>query len=214
MAEGAVFDFFDKKIHVVKRPPRSAEYWIAGVDYGTINSFSCTLIGISTGRYDQSGISRWAEKEFVWDSSKQHRQKTNSEYADDVLSFLEPYSIHGIYIDPSAASFKLELRKRGLKVIDADNDVQNGIEFVTSEMKKGNLLICDSCPNLIREVESYVWDSRAAEKGEDAPLKKDDHSIDSLRYAVYTHKIAVYDYEGHNRRQQEHWKNRFGYRGI
>jgi len=191
-AEGAIFDFFDKKIYVVKKPPKAAEYWIAGIDYGTINSFACTVIGISTGKYDQLGVSRWAEAEYVWDSKKEGRQKTNSEYASDLVTFLEPYGVKQIYIDPSAAAFKVELRRRGFQVVDANNDVENGIIFMTSEMKAGNILICENCPNLIREIESYVWDAKAAEKGADEPLKKDDHSIDSLRYAVYSHKVQRY----------------------
>lgn len=209
LAEGAIFDFFDRKLHSVKRPPRAAEYWIAGIDYGTVNNFACSLIGINTGLHAQNGICRWVEKEYVWDSRKQGRQKTNAEYADDVFAFLEPYSIKGLYVDPSAAAFKLELRKRGFHVIDADNDVVNGINFMTSEMQKGNLFVCDECTNLIREIESYVWDPKASERGEDEPLKKDDHSIDSVRYAVYTHKIAVYDYKAHNQMQQNWMQTRF-----
>lgn len=209
LAEGAIFDFFDKKVHVVRKPPRAAEYWIAGIDYGTVNNFACTLIGISTGRYTQTGICRWAEAEYVWDSKKKGRQKTNSEYADDVYNFLEPYSVKGVYVDPSAAAFKIELRRRGLHVIDADNDVINGITFMTSEMQKGNLFVCDSCSNLIREIESYVWDSKAADKGDDAPLKKDDHSVDSLRYAIYSHKISTYDYEAHAKAQAEWMQNKY-----
>lgn len=209
LAEGAIFDFFDRTVHVVKRPPRAAEYWIAGIDYGTVNNFACSLVGISTGRYTQTGVCRWIEKEYVWDSKKMGRQKTNAEYADDVQSFLEPYAVKGLYVDPSAAAFKLELRKRGLHVIDADNDVINGINFMTSEMQKGNLFVCDECTNMIREIESYVWNPKSSEKGEDEPLKKDDHSIDSARYAVYSHKIAVYDYAAHDKRQKEWLQNKF-----
>lgn len=208
LAEGAIFDFFDKNIHVVKKPPRAAEYWIAGIDYGTVNNFACSLIGISTGQYTQTGICRWVEKELVWDSKKRERQKTNSEYADDVLSFLEPYALKGIYVDPSAAAFKLELRKRGLQVIDADNDVLNGITFMTSEMQKGNLFVCSECTNTIREIESYVWDSKAAEKGDDEPLKKDDHNIDSIRYAIYTHKVPAYN-PYHGKAADEYLQGRF-----
>lgn len=209
LAEGAIFDFFDRDLHVVKKPPRAAEYWIAGIDYGTVNNFACTLIGISSGKYIQSGICRWIEKEYVWDSRKKGRQKTNSEYADDVQFFLEPYGVKAIYVDPSAAAFKLELRKRGLHVVDADNDVVNGINFMASEMQKGNLFVCSECVNMIREIESYVWDPKASERGEDEPLKKDDHSIDSARYAIYSHKIPVFDYEAHNRLQQNWAQNRF-----
>jgi phage terminase large subunit len=78
---------------------------------------------------------------------------------------------------------------------------------MTSEMAQGNLFICDSCPVLISEIESYVWDSRKADKGEDAPLKQADHCIDAARYAVYTHKITKYTPYLHN--PTEYTQNRF-----
>lgn len=207
LAEGAIFDFFEKNIHVVKRPPRSAEYWIAGIDYGVSNNFACVIVGINSGHSTQSGVSRWVEKEYIWDSKERGRQKTNSEYADDLYQFLEPYSLRGIYIDPSAASFKAELRKRGMITIDADNDVLSGITFMTSEMAKGNLFVCKECTHLIKEIETYVWDIKKAEKGEDAPVKQDDHAIDALRYAVYTHKVTPYQPYAH--RPTEYIKDRF-----
>jgi len=209
LAEGAIFDFFDRAVHVVARPPRAAEYWIAGIDYGTVNNFACVLVGINTGRTTQTGICRWVEKEYVWDSRKKGRQKTNGEYADDVAAFLEPYGVKAVYVDPSAAAFKLELRKRGMTIVDADNDVINGITFMASEMQKGNLFICEECDNLIREVESYVWDPKASAKGEDKPLKQNDHSTDALRYACFTHKIVSYDYQTHQKLQQNYMQQRF-----
>lgn len=207
LAEGSIFDFFDRNIHVVRKPPRAAEYWVAGIDYGTSNNFACMLMGVNTGHSTQMGVCRWFEKEYVWDSKKQGRQKTNSEYADDVLEFLEPYGVRAVYIDPSAASFRLELRKRGLTVVDADNDVMNGITFMTSEMRKGNIFVCQDCPNLIRELETYVWDAKAAERGEDKPLKKDDHCIDGSRYVCFTHKVQSYQPYKHN--PNEYINNRF-----
>jgi PBSX family phage terminase large subunit len=207
LAEGAIFDFFDRKIHVVDRPPAAAEYWIAGIDYGSVNPFSCILVGVSTGKYTQTGHRLWVEKEFYWDPKKTKRQKTNSEFADCVQEFLEPYGVKNIYIDPSAEAFQLELRRRGMHVVHANNDVENGIQKLTSEMKKGNLYICDECVNTIREIESYVWDPKAAERGYDEPMKKDDHAVDALRYAIASHKVAVYNPYTHN--PNEYLKNRY-----
>ena len=51
----------------------------------------------------------------------------------------------------------------------------------------------DCCPNLIREIEGYVWDPKLGEKGIDAPLKRDDHALDALRYAVNTNHVVTYD---------------------
>jgi PBSX family phage terminase large subunit len=206
LAEGAIFDFFDPKIHVIKRPPSGGtDYWIAAIDYGSVNPFCCLLLGVSTGIYSQTGKQIWVEKEYYWDPKKTGRQKVNSEFADDVQEFLEPYAIKNVYIDPSAESFQLELRRRNIHCVHANNDVYNGIQKLSSDLRDGKLLICSDCPNLIREVESYVWDSKKAERGDDEPLKKDDHAVDALRYAIMTHKVAVYDPYADSKRVQD-WK--------
>lgn len=207
LAEGAIFDFFDRGLHTCHKPPANAEYYIAGIDYGTVNAFACVLVGVNTGRYTQSTKKMWVEKEFFWDPKKQGRQKVNSEYATDVYNFLEDYGVRNIYIDPSAEAFQLELQRKGLHVVHANNDVENGIQKMTSEMSKGNLFVMDTCKNLIREIESYVWDAKAAEKGDDQPIKKDDHALDALRYCIATHKVSVYDPHPHN--PNDYQKNRF-----
>ncbi len=206
LAEGAIFDFFDRSVHVVRKPPRAAEYWIAGIDFGTSNAFACVLIGVSTGRYDQTGVMMWVEKEYFFDSRKAGYQKTNFEYAQEVKEFLEPYGVKSLYVDPSSASFKVELRRMGMHPIDANNEVTDGIHFMASQLKSGRLFICHECTNLTREMESYVWDERASEKGDDEPLKKDDHCIDAVRYAVYTHKPTSYNQQEDLKRAQE-WRN-------
>ena len=38
----------------------------------------------------------------------------------------------------------------------------------------------------MREHGGYEWDERAQERGEDKPLKVNDHSCDALRYWAYT----------------------------
>jgi PBSX family phage terminase large subunit len=209
LAEGAIFDFFDPKIHVIDRPPSAAEYWIAGIDYGSVNHFACLLVGVSTGKYTQTSKRMWVEKEYYWNPKVTSRQKTNSEFADDVQAFLEPYSVKNIYVDPSAAAFKLELRKRGMHIVDANNDVENGIQIMTSEMKKGNLFVCSECKNTIREIEGYVWDNKAAEKGWDEPVKKDDHAVDALRYVIASHKVVAYDPYAESNRQQEWLRTKY-----
>ena len=209
LAEGAIYDFFDHNTHIVDRPPAAADYWIAGVDYGTVNPFCCLLIGVSTGQYTQTGKRLWVEKEYYWDPKSKGRQKTNSEFADDLQEFLEPYAVKAIYLDPSAEAFQLELRRRGIHVVHANNDVENGLQITAGEMAKGNLYICSECKNTIREIEGYVWDPKASSKGIDVPLKKDDHSCDALRYAIASHKVSVYDPYKQKKAVDEWQKNRF-----
>lgn len=207
MAEGAIFDFFDKNIHVVSKPPRAAEYWIAGVDFGMDHPCTCMLIGVSTGRYDQTGKCLWVEKEYVWNPKVKGRQKLVGELADDIEDFLSPYAVKNIYIDPSAEVLQAEFRRKNMHVVHANNDVLNGLAYMTSEMSNGNLYIVEECKNLIKEIEGYVWDSKKAAKGEDAPLKQFDDCVDALRYAVFSHKVVEYKPYGHN--PDGYQKNRF-----
>jgi PBSX family phage terminase large subunit len=214
LAEGAIFDFFDKSIHVVSRPPRAANYWIVGIDYGTSNAFAAVLIGVNLGIEAQMDAVMWVEDEYYWDSKKTQLQKLNHEYADELKIWLGPYGVKNIYMDPSAEAFRLELQRRGMHVTPANNEVSDGIQIMTSIMKKGDLCVHARCKNLIREIEGYVWDENKVEKGDDAPLKRDDHAVDALRYAVATHKINRFDLDEYNQRRnmsmQQQWWERGG----
>ena len=186
LAEGAIFDFFDSHEHVVDRPPRAAEtYWV-GIDYGAANPFAAVLIGYNSGATTQTLPQIWVEKEYFWDPKETGRQKTNFDFALDIEEFVDGYSVDAFYLDPSAAAMKEEFRRRKINITPADNDVQNGIQKMTTAMATGVLTICKNCKNLIREVESYVWDTKKAERGIEEPIKKDDHLVDALRYAIYT----------------------------
>lgn len=180
LAEGSIFDFFERKFHVVERPMGTTLYWIAGIDYGTDHAFACILVRVS--KLDR-GLQLWAEKEYYY-SSKDRRQKAPSEYAEDIQNFLEGYAIRSIYLDPSAAMFKAELSRRGLHTVETNNEVYDGIITVANALKHGTLIIGPACDNLIREMQSYVWDPKASKNGKELPLKQNDDAVDALRYVV------------------------------
>ena len=174
LAEGSVYDFFDEGIHVIDHPPTYAKYYICSVDYGTTNPCVFLLLGFN----DDAPYGKiWVQKEYYFDSRKEGRQKTDAEYADDFFNFISDYPVRCMYIDPSAASFKLELKRRSqhLVIKEAINDVLDGIRVVSLHLATGDLKICKECRNLIQEFQSYTWDSKAAERGEDKPLKAFDH---------------------------------------
>lgn len=209
LAEGAIFDFWEKEIYCVKEPPRGANYWIAGIDYGMSNPTSCVLVGVSTGVENQVGKQLWVEDEYFWDIKQKGKQKLVSELAEDITAFLEPYHVKAIYIDPSAAALRAELHRRGIHTTDANNDVVEGIQVMTSMVRDGKCLVMDRCKNLIREIEGYSWDPKSAERGEDKPIKKDDHCIDALRYALATHKVPTYQPYKQNHNPDQYRNTRF-----
>lgn len=183
LAEGVIFDFFDNRLHVIDFPPGQAKEYLVGVDYGTINPTAFLLVGYNPRLYPNI----WIEREYYYDSKEHNRQKTDSEYADDLKAFCKDLPISQIFIDPSAASFKLECQRQGIRnLYDANNDVLDGIRFVSSLFINGTLKICSQCANLIKEMASYRWDDKSKLSGIDKPLKQDDHLADCLRYIIFS----------------------------
>lgn len=179
MASGAVFDSWDD-INIFDRDyPAPIEY-CAALDYGTINPTACHIAAISPNQWPQIRI----EKEYYFDSSKHGRSKTDRELAKDIKDFIGYTPITALYVDPAAASLKLELRNLDLPVIDANNDVLFGIKAMSQYIGGRNLLVRKSCKNLIDQIQGYAWDPKAANNGEDKPIKKNDHAVDSCRYLI------------------------------
>ncbi len=87
---------------------------------------------------------------------------------------------------PSAASFIAQLRQRGWAVQKADNDVLDGIREVARRLGAGELVFHCSCEHTLDEMQSYVWDEKAGQRGEDKPVKVNDHGADACRYFVST----------------------------
>ena len=96
------------------------------------------------------------------------------------------YKIKYVVVDPSAASFITQLRNDGYKVIKGKNNVLDGIRLVSSLLVQDKLLFDGGCDNTLKEFASYVWDSKAADRGEDKPLERFDHSMDQMRYYCNT----------------------------
>ena len=119
----------------------------------------------------------WHKKEKVI-----HRGFVTKPFAD----FVGDEYPDAVVIDPSAASFKVVLRGKGFRTRDADNDVNNGIRHVAMLMARKTLRINKRCENLIKEIHSYCWDEKAAEHGEEKPVKVSDHAADALRYVCNT----------------------------
>jgi len=182
-AEGLIYDMFDEDTHTYDASKRAAPLtgrrYIA-VDYGTSNPMAFLEV-IDDGR-----IAR-VDREYYYSSKEKGRQKTDTEYADDFAEFAGPPSdVIYVVLDPSAASFKQELRNRGYRVRDADNEVRDGLSKVASMFNMRALLISKACVRLIGEIMAYIWDEKAGERGKEQPVKANDHACDALRYCIAT----------------------------
>ena len=180
VAEGIIYDMFDIEKHVTSEKQSTIGSKYVSVDYGTQNATVYLL-------WEKNQKGQWvATKEYYYSGRDEAAQKTDGEYADDMEEFLEGINVESIIVDPAAASFIAELKKRGFKVKKAKNDVLDGIRFVGNLLNLGVLLFQECCKETIKEFGSYIWDDKALERGEDKPVKQHDHCLDSVRYFAYT----------------------------
>jgi PBSX family phage terminase large subunit len=185
MAEGVIYDMWDVVLNTFDDSDVSAATWLQSqryiaVDYGTQNPMVFLDIW-------DDGETVWVRNEYYYDGRATGHQKEDSEYADDLQKFVGTVYPRYLIIDPSAASFKIAAKRRGYRVKDADNDVLDGIRSVATLMSRRKIRVHrHNCPNLLKERASYVWDEKAAQRGIEQPLKQTDHSMDALRYFVFT----------------------------
>lgn len=96
-----------------------------------------------------------------------------------------------IFCDSAEPKTIEEIRRAGYNVWEADKDVTEGIRKV----KSIPLYITNDSINILKEIRGYKWRTDingkpVKDKDRDEPVKFNDHSMDALRYAVFT-KLAV-----------------------
>ena len=185
VAEGLVYSFGEENI--TDEIPKNGEYFVS-VDYGTLNPFSA-------GLWCVLGDKAVRVKEFYYNGREKGTQKTDEEYADEIDELTKGLYIKRIIVDPSAASFKATLRKRGYSVQDANNDVIDGIRNVSTFLKCGNVKVHRSCADCIAEFGLYRWDEKATK---DTVVKENDHAMDDVRYfcnTILKYKIGKKPYK-------------------
>lgn len=184
-AEGLVYPMFNKDKHVLNKLPETEGDYYVSTDYGIQNANVFLL-----WRREKDS-KRWiCLAEDYYSGRNEKHQLTDSQLVDRLDAMLNDIMPKRVIIDPSAASMKAELRRRGYHTQDAKNDVLNGISDVCSLLEAGGLAFMDCCESTIREFGEYLWDSKAADNGVDSPLKVNDHAMDATRYFAYTLRLA------------------------
>lgn len=191
-AEGRIYDMFNPERHMInteafmkstKFHPASIR-WYVGCDYGTSTVMSWGLYAKLP-----NGIILKV-REYYYDAVKKKSQKTDYEFATEFVNWLQGVKPYAVFVDPSAASWKTELMRRGYLVLNANNDVINGIRQVATMLNTGKYFIDKSCVNTEKEYTSYVWDPTAQRLGRDKPVKEHDHTCDTDRYVLYTDSLG------------------------
>lgn len=179
-AEGAIYPDFDPDAMVYsgEMPVASSGFNVVGMDYGTTNP--------TAGVFVQLGVDRKFYVTHEWAPPASTDAALSKRYLGWMQDELQTEP-HYVFLDPAAASFHRQLHEDAVRHLGrANNAVLPGIKLLASLIAKDRLRIHEDCKNLLDELPGYSWDDKASKRGEDKPLKENDHWCDALRYAIHT----------------------------
>ena len=183
--EGLVYPEFDERVHVVQPFPVPPEWQDnISIDPGLKNPLSAHWYAVD---YDENvyviAEHYAAGKDIDYHAQAIHAMSESLGWKRDGKGRVSAL------IDSAAQQRTLASQKSVAELFyerdilanpRVEKDLFSGISRVKSYLNRGNglpdLYIFSSCPNLIREIKSYFWGSG------DAPVKRDDHAMDELRY--------------------------------
>ncbi len=178
---GAVYKSFSRQIHVCKPFKIPADWTLyRGFDFGFTNPFVCLWMA--------------KDKDENWFVFREYYlAKTGiQEHIANVKrrSKKENYLVN--IADPENAENRKDLRDAGIKTMSARKDIAKGIELVQMRLKvkrnkKPSLTIFSDCRHTCREFSAYHYPKGSTNKNPaDVPVAKDDHTLDVIRYIIYT----------------------------
>ena len=87
-----------------------------------------------------------------------------------------------IYADCAEPARIEEMKRHNLNVFPADKSVKDGIDYV----KRQKLYITSNSSNILKEIRGYSYKQKDGHSI-DEPIKLNDHTMDAIRYAIYSH---------------------------
>ena len=183
---GMVYPEFDENVNVIEPFSVPSEWYdTISIDPGLNNPLSAHWYAVD---YDNN----------IYVIAEHFEAKKGIEYHADMIKAISkklnwPTKNGKIYalIDSAANQRTLASQKSVTELFydyniavnpNVNKDLFSGIQRVKTYLKnakgESKLFIFKTCTNLIREFKSYFWSNS------DAPIKKDDHSLDELRYYI------------------------------
>ena len=185
---GKIYDRFDKSKHVVPDHIALQHAQAAGL----------RVTGLDPGFRHQAGLIWVAQdKDGVWVYAEEALKETViSGVAATFHRRNGAIGFEPLYVPADPAILKRDAQtgksdqqayaEAGLRTVIATNDVRPGINRIKLLLEADRLFVAASCEELIKQFGRYRW--KKAKQSEnaapEAPVKRDDHLLDALRYAI------------------------------
>lgn len=188
--QGAIFDsftddnIFGGRLHL-------EDYYSIGIgsDYGVSTTTCYTLVGIQ----ERCGLKCYdVLAERYYNAEREGMTQSDSQRVDDIYNMQEDFHLgkqNTFFPSHDAGSLKSALEQDSRIKMNIETftpDTLECIQRMSSLFHENRLRIHESCTETIKQVQSYEWDLKASQRGQDRPVKKDDHLVDSMRAPIMT----------------------------
>lgn len=195
---GLIYSDFKESRHVIpERPLPPNVNVVVGIDPGIRNRTAVVWVYLT---HDDQMV--------VFQEGYYH-DMTVKQVCDEIHKTNADYDMSPLYyvIDPAARnknhqtgrSDQMEYADHGIVTIAGQNSVTAGINRIKERFQSERIFVQDHCVHLINELQMYRWKQppKSGEDSRQAPVKKDDHLVDALRYAVMSRPYLP-EYEQHS----------------
>lgn len=190
IAEGVIYDMFDEDRHVYHEDltPTFDEINIC-CDYGVSTVTTFGLMGIR--KDTKQGNDYYLQEETYYDATDKGVTQSDSDRVETILYLQNKYHLNRkntLYLPHDAASLKAQCRKDKrikMKVRTYAPNTFRDINQIQDLFNDNRFHIHESCKNSITQAQTYCWDTKAQQRGEDKPLKIDDHCPDMWRGGIF-----------------------------
>lgn len=187
IAEGAIYDMFDEDVHVYNSPVKVDDMNIT-CDYGVSTVTTFGVIGYKKDLVD--GNTYYLMDETYYDAEIKGVTQSDTDRIDDLVKLQDKYHLNKnntIFLPHDAASLKAAAKQDKrikMKVRTYAPDTFEDITTIQNLFATNRFFINASCENSITQAQSYCWDTKSQQRGEDKPLKVDDHCPDMWRGGI------------------------------
>ncbi len=192
IAEGAIYDMFlesentfnDNQLEFA----RQCHELNICCDYGVSTVTTFGVMGIQKNENDGNNYS--LIEETYYDKEQTGIAQSDSDRVNDLVALQNKYHLNNnntIFLPHDAASLKAECQKDKRIIMNVQTYAPNtyeDIKTIQNLIANRQFKIHSSCKNSISQAQSYAWDKRAQQRGEDKPLKIDDHCPDMWRGGI------------------------------
>ena len=195
IAEGVIYDSFNENVHVFHEDLTS-EFDEVNIccDYGVSTVTTFGVMGII--KNVKEGNRYYLQEETYYDAQKQGVAQSDTDRVNDIIRLQDKYGLgkrSTLFLPHDAASLKAQCRKDKrvrMKVRTYAPDTFKDITRIQDLFNNRRFFIHESCKDSITQVQTYCWDVKAQQRGEDKPLKVDDHCPDMWRGGLFGSRLS------------------------